>query len=160
MRVLLLLPVLIVAGCAKLPGMEPSAPAGPTATSEEETPVENVTLAAPPPPPAARTVEQFDTTTAEQRAAVSTKPAADGQLLGSTVASLGDPSRSGFWCETPLVDARQTGRLVYPAKDTSVEVELIPTGDERGAGSRVSLAAFRVLEAPLTDLPTLDVYAE
>ncbi len=78
---------------------------------------------------------------------------ADGVLLCIALAM--DAMRDGT-----TITYRQTGRLVYPAKDTSVEVELIPTGDERGAGSRVSLAAFRVLEAPLTDLPTLDVYAE
>ena len=79
-----------------------------------------------------------------------------GRLLGTTVASLGDPTRAGFWIETSLVSERRTGRLVYSATGKSAEVELIPAG---GGSSRVSLAALRLLEAPLTDLPVLQVYA-
>lgn len=116
--------------------------------------VETPELAAPPPPETARTVEQFDTTTEEQRVAAAAGTPG-GDLLGTTVASLGDPSRAGFWIETPLVSARGTGRLVYPATGKSADVELIPI---EGGGSRVSLAAWRLLEAPLTDLPVLEVY--
>ena len=112
-------------------------------------------LSAPPPPATARTVDQFDTTTPEQRVAAAS-PASDGVLLGSTVASLGDPSRAGFWIETPLAQSEGEGRLHYPANGKSVEVVLIPSS---GGSSRVSLAALRLLEAPLTDLPVLDVYA-
>jgi len=116
--------------------------------------VETPELAAPPPPRTARTVEQFDTTTEEQRVAAAAG-APGGTLLGTTVASLGDPSRAGFWIETPLVSVRGTGRLVYPVTGKSADVELIPID---GGGSRVSLAALRLLEAPLTDLPVLEVY--
>jgi len=117
--------------------------------------VSNPELSAPPPPPAARTVEQFDTTTEEQRVAASAPPSG-GTLLGTTIASLGDPGRPGFWAETDLVSDVTQGRLVFPATGKSVEVELTPAA---GGGSRVSLAAMRVLEAPLTDLPVLEVYA-
>lgn len=110
---------------------------------------------APAPPPAARSVEEFDTTTKEQRIAAA-KPATGGTLLGTTVASLGAPSAPGFWVETALVSAVRSGRLVYPANGKSVEVELRPLPE---GSSRVSLAAFRVLEAPLTGLPVLEVYA-
>ena len=115
--------------------------------------VETSGLAAPSPPAGARTVEQFDTTTEAQRVAAASD--AGGRLLGTTVASLGDASRAGFWIETPLVSERGTGHLVYPATGKSVEVELIPA---ESGGSRVSLAALRLLEAPLTDLPVLEVY--
>ena len=134
--------VLIVSGC-----VVPSPVDGRTVT------VETPELAAPPPPKSARTVEQFDTTTEAQRVAAAT--GAGGKFLGTTVASLGDPSRAGFWIETPLVTTRGTGRLVYPATGRSAEVELIPAA---GGGSRVSLAALRLLEAPLTELPVLEVY--
>lgn len=108
------------------------------------------------PPENARSIEEFDTTTEEQRIAAAA-PAAGGRLLGETVASLGDPSRPGFWIETPLADGPGTGRLVYPVNGKSVEVDLLPL--ESGS-SRVSLAAFRLLDAPLTDLPVLEVYAD
>ncbi len=139
--------VILVSGCvvprvADAPG------------DEEMIAVETPELAAPPPPETARTVEQFDTTTEDQRIAAATGTT-DGTLLGTTVASLGDPSRAGFWIETPLASARGTGRLVYPATGRSADVELIPI---KGGGSRVSLAALRLLEAPLTGLPVLEVY--
>ncbi len=135
--------IFLVSGCA-IPALD-----------EGTASVDAPELAAPPPPASARTVEQFDTTTEPQRVAAATG-VGGGKLLGTTVASLGDPSRAGFWIETPLVSARGTGRLVYPATGKSVEVELIPIG---GGGSRVSLAALRLLEAPLTELPVLEVYA-
>ncbi len=135
--------VLLVSGCV----VPPPADGGVRA-------VETTELAAPPPPVTARTVEQFDTTTEEQRVAAAAG-ASGGRLLGTTVASLGDATRAGFWIETSLVSERGTGRLVYPATGKSAEVELIPAG---GGGSRVSLAALRLLDAPLTDLPILEVY--
>ena len=72
------------------------------------------------------------------------------------MASLGDPAQPGFWMTTPLVTSERPGRLEYPLKGTSVEVTLIPS--EAGS-SRVSLAALRLLEAPLADLSELDVFA-
>ncbi|GGG61251.1 hypothetical protein GCM10011415_04150 [Salipiger pallidus] len=109
------------------------------------------------PPAGARTVDQFDTTSAEERAAASapSEPAGE-RSLGTTVASLGDPSRSGFWLETPLVTAEGKGRVVYNGK--SAQVDLIPIAGPATGGSRLSLAAMRLIEAPLTDLPTVEVY--
>lgn len=146
MKRLLFLPI-ILAGC------------GPFAALQTE-PVPEAEVAAaegsaPPPPENARSVEDFDTTTAAQRIAAAA-PASGGRLLGTTVASLGDPSRPGFWIETPLASTAGTGRLVYPVNGKAVEVELLPLDS---GSSRVSLAAFRLLEAPLTDLPVLEVYA-
>ena len=106
-------------------------------------------------PTAARTVEELDTTTDAERDAAAA-PGAAGRLLGESVASLGDATRSGFWIETPLAKAEGPGRLVYPDNGRSVEVTLMPSD---GGSSRVSLAAMRLLDAPLAGLPTLEVYA-
>ena len=105
-------------------------------------------------PSAAKTVEELDATTAAERDAAVALGAA-GRLLGETVASLGDATVPGFWVETSLATAEGPGRLVYPASGNSVEVTLMPS---EGGSSRVSLAAMRLLEAPLAGLPTLEVY--
>ncbi|WP_224823368.1 hypothetical protein [Cognatishimia sp. MH4019] len=113
------------------------------------------------PPPSARTVEQFDTTTAEERAEVvkaAATPAQD-RALGTTVASLGDPTDPGFWLKTPLVSSEQPGRVTYPAAGTSVAVTLIPIDGPSTGGSRLSLPAMRLLQAPLTGLPEVTVFA-
>lgn len=115
---------------------------------------------APKPPANARTVEQFDTTTPQERAEAAAAPQPAGERrLGETVASLGDVSKPGFWLETPLVSAPAQGRVVYPGSGKSAQVELIPIDGPATAGSRLSLAAMRLLEAPLTDLPTIEVYS-
>ena len=102
----------------------------------------------------ARTVEEFDTTTAEQReeAAVTNT---GGNALGTTVASLGDAGQPGFWLETPLVSQPTTGRIRNPETGRTVQVDLRPI---EGGSSRISLAALRLLEAPLTELVTLEVF--
>lgn len=113
----------------------------------------------PPPPSAdARTVEQFDTTTPEDRAAA-VAPASSGgdRRLGTTIATLGSPTDPGIWFKTPLVTTVMQGRVEYNGK--SVNVELRPSGGALGAGSQISLAAMRLIEAPLTGLPEVTVYA-
>lgn len=113
------------------------------------------------PPEDARTVEEFDTTSAEEReAAVVQASAGGGALLGSTIAALGDPTDPGLWARTPLVEDVTQGRLEYPALGTSVAVELRPLSGDPGAGTQVSLAAFRLLQAPLADLVELQVYRQ
>lgn len=115
---------------------------------------------APPPPRGARTADEFDTTTAEQRAqAQSATPDATETRLGETVASLGDPTQTGFWIKTPLTRTAGPGRIENPATGKSAKVDLIPLDGPESGGSQVSLAALRLLDAPLTDLPTLVVYA-
>ncbi|MFW2543549.1 hypothetical protein ACN2XU_12960 [Primorskyibacter sp. 2E107] len=114
---------------------------------------------APPPPQNARTAEEFDTTSAEERAAAAAPKPAGEVSLGSTVASLGDVARPGFWLETPLVTAPAKGRVLNPATGKSAQVDLIPIDGPATAGSRISLAAMRLLEAPLTDLPTIQVFS-
>ena len=116
------------------------------------------------PPAGARTVEQFDTTsTAEKAAAAEAAKEAvasgEGKALGATIASLGDPAQPGLWIKTPLVSAPAKGRVVYPKNGKAVELDLIPLDGPKTAGSRMSLAALRVIEAPLTDLPEVQVFA-
>jgi hypothetical protein len=41
----------------------------------------------------------------------------------------------------------------------SVNLELRPSGGTLGSGSQISLAAMRLIEAPLTGLPEVSVYA-
>ena len=146
MRYSLLPLLLLLSACAAFDQLETA--------DQDPLQVEDTETAAPPPPSNARTVEQFDTPTEEQREAA-TQVSTGGTLLGETVATLGDAASPGFWIETPLVDAPGTGRIVYGANGNSVEVELRPI---EGGSSRVSLAALRLLEAPLTDLVTLEVY--
>lgn len=161
------LAVLAVAACDSTGMVQPPTPEPTPAAASGEGQIrpqarpEGGRLTAPKPPAAARTVEQFDTTSAEERAAAAAAPAepAGERKLGETVASLGDPARPGFWLETPLVDTAQPGRVVFPGSGQSAQVELLPIDGPDTAGSRISLAAMRLIEAPLTDLPTVEVFA-
>ncbi|WP_159965526.1 hypothetical protein [Profundibacterium mesophilum] len=135
--------------------MPPAAPQAPPAPAPAQV------VKAPAPPASARTAAALDTTTPEQKAAAARKPAADAErLLGETVASLGDATRPGLWIRTPLADAAGSGRVEDAASGKSAMVELIPLDGPDTAGSEISLAALRVLEIGLTDLPTLKVYAQ
>ena len=108
----------------------------------------------------ANTAEALDTTSAAEREAAKVEPEeGEARALGETVASLGDPTEPGFWLKTPLVKTRRAGVVAYPEKGTTVQVELIPIDGEAGSGSRISLAALRLLEAPLTGLPKVEVFA-
>lgn len=155
-----------LAGCGDGAGLfQPKSPqksATAEATSAGSRPQargDGAVTAAPKPPANARTAAQFDTTSAEEKKAAAAKPADAGgeTLLGKTVASLGDPSRSGFWLETPLVKAAQKGRVEYNGK--SAQVDLIPIDGPSSGGSRLSLPAMQLIGAPLTDLPTIQVFA-
>lgn len=108
----------------------------------------------------ARTAEAFDTTSAEERRRAVAEAAGGGgeTALGVTIASLGAVGEPGIWLKTPLVDAPAKGRVEYPEKGTRVAVDLIPLDAEPGAGSRISLAAMRLIGADLTALPELRVY--
>ena len=106
----------------------------------------------------ARTVEEFDTTTVAERAEAASGSEAAGADLGLTVASLGAAAEPGFWLKTPLVDTPARGRVVYPATGQSVDVDLIPLPGPKTGGSRMSLAAMRLIGASLTGLPELRVY--
>ncbi len=112
------------------------------------------------PPANAQTADEFDTTTEAERTAAVQAPQGGGErALGSTIATLGAVSEPGIWIKTPLVKAAGKGRVEYPAKGTSVAVDLIPLDAEPGSGSQLSLAAMRLLEADLTGLPEVRVFA-
>lgn len=118
-------------------------------------------LAAPKPVETARTIEDFDTTTQAQRQeALADDPAASREIkLGTTIVSLGSPTEPGFWMKTPLVSKPTRGRLEYSANGKSVAVDLIPIDGPKTAGSRVSLAALRLLGAPLAGLTEIRVFS-
>ena len=78
--------------------------------------------------------------------------------IGQTVATLGDPTVPGFWLRTPLVGEEGKGRVVNDKTGASVQVDLVPMGGERGAGSQLSLASMRLLGGSLTDLPEVTVF--
>lgn len=159
-RFSLLLPALALTACAEL-GIEGQKPAGRPQAEAAAVPAEVATAAAttvaPVPRPTARTAAELDTTSKEQRAAAAT-PASGGAKLGSTIASLGNPTEPGFWVKTPLVKQATKGRIVNPANGKSANVDLIPLDGPASAGSQVSLAALRLLGVSLTDLPKLDVF--
>ncbi len=148
--------MLLLAGCAVAPSRQ--GVTDPAAAPGQATrPAARPDTPAPPPPEGARTVEQFDTTSLAERQDATRNIAADWRVLGRTVATLGDPADPGFWAKTPLVEAVRPGRLVDPSTGASVRVELRPLAAEPGAGSQVSLAAFRQLAVPLTALRELSV---
>lgn len=107
---------------------------------------------------AAQTVAQLDRSSGTERVRAAAAPSGGEIRLGSTVASLGDPSQPGFWVKTPLVIAEAPGRVVNPATGKSAKVRLIPLGGPASAGSQVSLPTLQMLGISLTDLPTLEVY--
>ena len=122
-------------------------------------PAETLDPAPPPPPPDdARTIDEFDTTTAEDRAeAVAVSATSSETDLGTTLATLGSPTEPGIWLKTPLVAELSPGRITYEGQ--TINVELRPSGGEPGSGSQISLAAMRLLNAPLTGILELQVTA-
>jgi hypothetical protein len=140
---------LVLSGCALFrPEAAPvAAPAAPA-------------VAAPPPNPgvlgaAGQSADALDQSSADDIAAATAAPEPAGEReLGKVVVALGSPAEQGFWIKTALAAAPGKGRVVT-ASGASVNVDLIPgTG-----GALLSLAAFRQLGLPLTDLPEVTVYA-
>lgn len=86
--------------------------------------------------------------------AVATSAKASGPL-GITVAALGSPTETGLWLKTPLVKVQQKGRVTYRGKTENVL--LMPVDGPATAGSQMSLQAFQVLGASLTDLVQVKV---
>ncbi|MDS9467393.1 hypothetical protein RGQ15_07380 [Paracoccus sp. MBLB3053] len=105
-----------------------------------------------------RTAAQLDTTTSADKARAAAASTGGERKIGTTIASLGDPSQPGFWIKTPLVKSETNGRLVNAATGKSANVRLIPLGGPASGGSQVSLPALQMLGASLTDLPELVVY--
>lgn len=110
------------------------------------------------PPATARTIEDFDTTTTAERSEAASGRSGAETDLGVSIASLGSPSEPGFWLKTPLVTAPGRGRVVNLETGKSVAVDLIPIDGPTTAGSRLSLPAMRLIEAPLTGLPEIRVF--
>lgn len=108
--------------------------------------------------PVSATVSQLDRATPAERQAAAAAPATAERRLGSTIASLGDPSMPGFWIKTPLVKSETAGRIVNPANGKSAKVRLLPLPGPAGAGSQVSLSALQLIGVSLTDLPEIEVY--
>ena len=170
----LLLPALLAGlaclaatGCARLApggGGGPEAASGPIVVPTDPVEVAEVVAAAGRSvalPADRRTAEDFDTTTERERvvAVAAAAEEAEERALGETVTSLGDAAEPGLWLETPLVAEAGPGRLSYAPAGTSVLVELRPSGGAAGSGSRASLAALRLLEAPLAGLTEIGVFA-
>lgn len=153
MRYICVIPIVTLVGCEEI--LLASAPV--VEAPVVEAPATLDPTPPPPPPPSARTVEQFDTTTQEDRAAALQAPEpAQEASLGTTVASLGSPTDPGIWIKTPLVNELTAGRVVY--KGNAVNLELRPSGGTAGSGSQLSLAAMRLLDAPLAGLPVVTVF--
>jgi hypothetical protein len=161
MKHLLLLP-LILSACALPLSRTAPAPSEPVLTPDTDTtrPLPRPDArAAPLGTSGARTAATLDQTTPAQRAAAVAPPATGARVLGETLAALGSPTEQGFWLRTGLVERVQQGRVEL-AGGRSVAVELRPSGQPAGAGSQLSLAAFRALEVPLTQLVTVRVLGE
>ena len=175
MRVLTLLILLVfgASGCTTLDGVAGRLGLGGQAEEADGAPVDpfiktdpaqEVTLtpetAAPPPPPGAQTAAALDTTTADQRAAATAPPTFPTTVLGTTIVSLGSPTEPGLWLKTPLVKEEGRGRVTNRANGKSSLVTLIPIEGPETGGSRLSLAAMRLIEASLTDLTEVEVALE
>lgn len=170
MKYAILVPAVLLAGCSSpsLQGIFDPVPAAPAPEEVVEAVAPEPVVETldptppPPPPPQARTVEQFDTTSAEDRAAAVAPPEEpEGEVkLGTTIATLGPPTEPGIWLKTPLVSELVAGRVEFADNGKSVNLELRPSGGAAGSGSQISLAAMRLLEAPLTGLLNLIVYKD
>jgi hypothetical protein len=145
MKRILILPFVLLAAC-EMPAVD-----APVAGEVAATPATDLP---PPPPRTARTVDQFDTTSAAERQAA-TQVSAGGAELGTTIATLGSPTEPGIWLKTPLVTTVTQGRVRYQGR--TINAELRPSGGTAGSGSQISLAAMRLIEAPLTGLVELTV---
>jgi len=149
-----------LSGCAVLQPTQTPDPTVNVDSSDQIRPEARPADGIAPVPASARTVEEFDTTSPEARgdALAAAASGGDGVALGATIASLGAPSEPGFWLKTPLVSSPAKGRVVYPETGKSVVVDLIPIEGPDTAGSRMSLPAMRLIEAPLTGLPEVQVF--
>lgn len=146
---------LLLAGCADFALTPPNGgqTAAPTPAAAPAP-----TSTRPPLTGAPRTVDDFDVASADERQAAVAAPTPSAGSIGTTVASLGDPARPGFWMETPLVSSPQRGSVLYRPTGRRLNLDLIPIDGPASGGSRLSLSAMRMLDAPLTGLPRVDVF--
>ena len=154
--------LLAMAACGGDSALLPSRPADAQAGQAAVAAATSVapTLTAPVPRPTARTADELNTTSPQQRAEAAAAPAGRQERLGTTVASLGDPTQPGFWIKTPLVSAAGKGRIVNPANGKSANVEMLPLPGPASGGSQVSLPALQLIGVSLTDLPRIEVYRQ
>ncbi len=97
-------------------------------------------------------------TESERQKAVAKPVGRPDRDLGTTIASLGLLGKTGFWLETPLVEAEADGRVVYLQSGTAINLRLIPNGGAAGSGSQISVAAMQILGIPIVDLAELRVF--
>lgn len=136
-------------GCSAVKLPLPPAPQD-TAASEAATPKLSGTGT-----PTAASV--LDVASQSERAAAATPAArSSDQLLGVTIAALGNPAETGFWLKTSLVGEKTQGQIVNPATGAQVTLTLIPL--EAASGSQLSLSAMRMLGVALTSLVEIKVY--
>jgi hypothetical protein len=159
-----LVAILGLAGCGALPfgGGSPSTPSVTIETPGTDTlrPLARPGQSGATLGQAGRTPDALDTTTPAERAAAQAVDPSAGSALGDTLASLGSPTEQGFWLRTGLVTRVSQGRVERVDGQGAIRVELRPSGAAPGAGSQLSLAAFRAMNAPLTELLPLRVFAE
>ncbi len=104
-----------------------------------------------------QSADALDRSTEAERIAALVPAAAGGRELGETLASLGGVSEAGMWLRTGLVREVTLGQVTLRDGSATLQVELRPSGAAPGAGSQLSLAAFRALDLPLTQLVRLRV---
>ena len=151
--------LLLLGACAEVSAVRDRLSGGEELEVAPETPPDIAdVVAAPPPRSGANTADALDTTTEEQRAAATAAPESEGQALGEVTASLGDPTDPGIWMRTGLVSSRQSGRVEVADTGRTATVELIPLDGDGGA--QLSLAAMRILQVPLTELPSVRVFRQ
>lgn len=157
---LIILPAFVLSACAQVPLLDRfddrpwlrNAPASSAETAETLPDSETIEVASLP------AADSGADSAVGNGADVSATPGAAGGFLGTTVASLGVATRDGFWLETPLVTAPAKGKVRFPATGREVKVDLIPIDGAASGGSSLSLGAMRLLDAPITGLPEIEVY--
>lgn len=142
----------------------------PNVMQEPQTPTEPAAVVTPEPSAPIKTVIQntgdrvsaskLDVASAQERKdAVKTVAKSALTSRGTAVASLGNPAETGFWAKTSLVTKQTEGQIKYAQTGETVNVTLIPR-DGGGDGVELSLSAMRTLGAPLTGLPTVEVFTK
>lgn len=160
MRLIFILPVVAIAGCASIlddGSVDAASDIDRAGIASAVAQANRLVVTAPTPPVSATSVEDFDTTTQLDRDAAATEVADEDAPLGVTIASLGAPTDPGIWMKTPLVTVQTAGRVAY--QGNAITIELRPSGGAAGSGSEMSLAAMRLLNAPLAGLPKVTVFA-
>ena len=138
-----------MAGCAQV---QKPAPPAPTAAKQSAAVTPEILGTGTPTP-----ANQLDIATESERAAAAdTAQKSAGALLGATVAALGNPTQTGFWLKTALVDVETQGSIRNAATGAAVNLTLLPL--EAASGSQLSLSAMRMLDVPLTALVEVRVY--